>query len=89
MELEEELSARIFLHKMAITGGALAKDYIKHILNGNVKLPYAQVMDMAGDYSTGIIQKALEEDTFDALYEKAWDKLKGVLPKNYRITMHT
>ena len=87
MKLEQELQARIFLHKVAITGGVLMKEYMQTQLNGNVKLPQFQVAEMADEYSNKIIRQALANGTFEQLYEKAWDKVAEVLPDNTNLTM--
>ena len=80
MTLEQELRARIFLHKVAITGGVLTSEYLQSQSNGAVKLPRFQVEEQADEYSNDIIKKALEKGTFDALYEKAWAKIADKIP---------
>ena len=80
LTLEQELKARIFLHKVAIAGGVLMREYISSQLNGDVKLPKFQVAEQADEYSNRIIRQAMEQGTFDALYEKAWDKIVDIMP---------
>jgi hypothetical protein len=83
--LEQELKARIFLHKVSITGGVLMKEYISKELQGSIKLPKFQVEEMADKYSNEVIQKAMQDGTFEDLYNNAWDKIKHVLPEYTKV----
>ena len=80
MELEEELKARIHVHKVGITGGVLVREYINTHANGNMKSP--EVLDMADEYSNNIMKKAMADGTFNALYERAWKQIRDILPQN-------
>ena len=80
--LEKELQARIFIHKIAITGGLLMKDYMESQLKGNVKLPKFQVEEMADEYSNKVMQEALANGTFETLYENAWNKVSQTMPEH-------
>ena len=87
MKLEEELKARVFLHKVAITGGVLMKEYMQTQLKGSVKLPHFQVAEMADEYSNKIMQEALAKGTFDSLYEKAWDIVSPLMPDDTNLAV--
>ena len=85
LTLEQELVARIFLHKVSITGGVLMKEYIDNQMQGSIKLPVFQLEEQADKYSNSIIQKAMQNGTFDQLYERAWDKIKHDIPENLSV----
>lgn len=85
LTLEQELQARIFLHKASITGGVLMKEYIDKEMQGSIKLPNHIIKEQADEYSNGIIQQALQNGTFEVLYENAWDKIKNTIPENMKV----
>ena len=72
LTLEQEFVARVFMHKVAVLGGTLMKEYI-HNQEG---IPEFLLLDMAHEYSDKIVNKSLKDGTFDALYDKAWDSVK-------------
>ena len=82
LTLEQELVARIFLHKVSITGGVLMKEFIIRENQSPIKLPPFQIEQQADQYSDNIIQKAMTEGTFDKLYNESWDKIKNVIPEH-------
>lgn len=79
--LEQELQARIFIHKVAIAGGVLMKEYIDRETQGAVKLPACAIQDMADSYSNQIIQKAIADGTFEDLYKQSWEKVVVSMPE--------
>jgi hypothetical protein len=79
--LEQELQARIFIHKVAIAGGILMKEYIDRERQGSVKLPVSAIQDMADSYSNQVIQKAMADGTFEDLYKQSWEKAVISMPE--------
>lgn len=82
--LEQELKAREFLHKVAIVGGALMRNYIIANSTG-VQLPPHVIQEQADEYSNKVMQHALEHGTFDDLYNKIWASIKDVIPDNLNL----
>ena len=82
LTLEQELLARIFLHKVSIVGGVLMKEFIARESQSPIKLPPFQMEQQADLYSDSIIQKAMAEGTFDKLYNESWDKVKNIIPEH-------
>ena len=85
LTLEKELQARIFMHKVSIAGGVLMKEYIEKELQGNIKLPNHIIKEQADEYSNGIMQQALQNGTFEVLYEDAWNKIKNTIPEHMKV----
>ena len=85
LTLEKELQARIFMHKVSIAGGVLMKEYMEKELQGNIKLPNHIIKEQADQYSNGIIQQAMQNGTFEELYQNAWDKIKNTIPDNLKV----
>ena len=81
MTLEKELTARIMVHKMAIAGGVLMQQYLKENSTGSVNISEPLLMDLADEYSEGIIKQAMANGTFNTLYENAWEKIKNTIPE--------
>ena len=85
LTLEQELKARIFMHKVSVAGGVLMKEYMDKELQGNIKLPNHIIREQADEYSNGIIQQALQNGTFEVLYEDAWNKIKNTIPEHMKV----
>ena len=85
MTLEQELKARIFLHKTSIVGGILMKEYIQKESQSDIKIPAVTLEQMADAYSEEVMQKAMADGTFEDLYNKAWDKIKYIMPDNMKV----
>ena len=83
--LEQELQARIFIHKVAIAGGILMKEYIDRERQGSVKLPVSAIQDMADSYSNQVIQKAMADGTFEDLYKQSWEKAVISMPEHMSV----
>ena len=79
--LEQELQARIFIHKVAIAGGVLMKEYIDKETQGAIKLPKSAIQDMADSYSNQVIQRAIADGTFEDLYKQSWEKIVTNMPE--------
>ncbi len=79
--LEQELQARIFIHKVAIAGGILMKEYIDRETQDAVKLPVSAIQDKADSYSNQVIQKAMADGTFEDLYKQSWEKAVINMPE--------
>ena len=79
--LEQELQARIFIHKVAIAGGVLMKEYIDKETQGVIKLPKSAIQDMADSYSNQVIQRAIADGTFEDLYKQSWEKAVINMPE--------
>ena len=84
LSLEEEFKAREFLHKTAIVGGALMRNYI--IANSkDVSLPSPIIQEQADEYSNKVMQHALNNGTFEELYNNIWKQLADVLPEDLKL----
>ena len=79
--LEKELTARIMLHKMAITSAALEIQYERENSQG-IKLP--NLKQLAEEYSEGIVKQSMQNGTFEVLYEHSWQYLLPVMPDNLK-----
>ena len=82
---EQELTARIFVHKTAVAGAVLMQNYMQNEMQSAVKLPPFQMREQADQYANAIIQQALCNGTFDMLYDSAWNKIKDRIPDNLNI----
>ena len=82
--LEQELNSRVFLHKVAIVGGVLMRNYIVANSTGT-QLPPHIIEHEADNYSNKIIQNSIKEGTFNNLYEKIYESLKDTLPDDLKL----
>ena len=81
--LEKELQVRIMVHKMAVLGGVLMKEYIdKHTSLGSPNFPDFMLKEQANIYTDNIVQSSLEDGTFNQRYESAWEELVEVMPEH-------
>ena len=85
LTLEQELTARIFLHKVSIVGGILMKEYIHRESQSEIKIPTTTLEQMADAYSEEVMQKAMADGTFEDLYKESWDKIKYIMPDNMKV----
>ena len=85
LTLEQELVARVFMHKTAILGGVLMKNYIDEQTKGNVSIPLCMVEEVADQYSNSVMQKALRDGTFDSMYNDAWESIKEVMDEHTKV----
>ena len=77
--LEQELTARVFVHKFAIASGVLIREYMQK--NSEME----KLEELAEEYANDIVQKSLENGTFDDLYNKAWESVKDVMPEHTKV----
>jgi hypothetical protein len=86
LTLEQELQARIFVHKTALVGGYIMQDFInKEMAKGGITLSLPLVQRMADEYSNRVMQHALRTGTFDDLYNKIWEKIAPIIPDNTKV----
>ena len=86
MKLEQELQARIFLHKVAIVKSTLAHVYItSEKARGGIMLAEPCLEDNALEFADAIVQKLLEKGELDNAYDRAWEEVKNYIPDNYCI----
>lgn len=85
LTLEQELTARIFLHKVAITGGVLMKEYIDQQRYRGVNLPNLSLEEMADKYSNRVIQQSLKDGTFETLYKTSWNLIVNTMPEYLKV----
>ena len=87
MELEQELQARIFLHKVAIVKSTVAHAYIvKEKAKGGLMLAEPCLEENAMEFADTIVHKLLEKGKLDNAYDKAWEEVRNYIPDNYCIT---
>ena len=84
LTLEQELIARIFLHKVAITGGVLMKEYIDHQGYGEIN-PNLSLEEMADKYSSRVIQQSMKDGTFETLYKTSWNSIVNTMPEYLKV----
>ena len=85
LTLEQELVARVFMHKTAILGGVLMKEYIDKQIVGMVNLPTFIIEEQADKHSNNVMRMALKEGTFDSMYNDAWDKIVDTMPEHLKV----
>ena len=85
LTLEQELMARIFLHKVAIVGGALMKDYMARQKYGEVNLPDFTLEEQADQYSNRVIQQSMKDGTFETLYKTSWNSIIDTMPEHLKV----
>ena len=86
MKLEQELQARIFLHKVAIVKGIVAHAYItSEKATGGIMLAEPSLEENAMEFADAIIQKLLAKGELDNVYDRAWEGVKNYIPDNYSI----
>jgi hypothetical protein len=85
LTLEQELTARIFLHKVAIAGGVIMDKYMKEQQKGNISIPSFVLEDVADTYSNNVIQKAMQDGTFEELYNNAWSSIVETMPEHTKV----
>ena len=85
LTLEQELTARIFLHKVAIAGGVIMDRYMKEQQKGDINIPSFVLEDVADTYSNTVIQKAMQDGTFEELYSNAWSSIVETMPEHTKV----
>ena len=84
LTLEQELMARIFLHKVAVTGGVLMKEYIDQQGYGEIN-PNSSLEEMADQYSNRVIQQSMKDGTFETLYKTSWNSIIDTMPEYLKV----
>ena len=82
--LEQELKRRIHMHKLGIVGGSLMNEYINKAIAENNIAPTLEAE--AQLYSDKVIEKLLEANLFNAVYNYTWNDLQYVLPDDLIIS---
>ena len=85
LTLEQELTARIFLHKVAIAGGVIMDKYMKEQQKGDINIPSFVLEGVADSYSNNVIQKAMQDGTFEDLYNDAWNSIVKTMPEHTKV----
>ena len=84
-ELLKELEARIYLHKVSITGAVLMIEYMDRESQGDVNLPPFTIKEQADKYSSSMVQDAMARGTFNQLYNNAWESIKNTMPEHMKV----
>ena len=84
-ELLRELTARTFVHKTAILGGVLMKNYMDKVNENGAKIPDFMLEDLADQYSNKVMQQSLQVGTFDNLYKEAWASIVLDIPEHVSV----
>lgn len=85
-EFYKELESRIKLHKIVLTGSYLAREFISAQQSGDITLPQAIIEEQAQNYSNKVLRESFADGSFNALYERAWEEMKYIMPDNTKIT---
>ena len=81
-ELNNELQARIFMHRFSILGAYLQKKFMSEELLRNPLITNAELKQKAEDYSMQLIQKYEQEGSTIDHYEVAYAIIAPQLPDN-------
>lgn len=84
LTLEQEFLARSFMHKVTITGGLLTQSFVEQHKDTNI--PEEILTEVGHEFAQKVIQKNLEEGTFDELYNDSWDIVVKGISDNFSIT---
>lgn len=87
LTLEQELTARIFLHKVAIAGGVIMKNYMENqrYIEGETNISEPLLEELADQYSDKLIKQAFEKGTFEDLYNSAWESIMETMPEHTKV----
>ena len=84
--LENEFTQRMFIHQSAILGGYLMNEYMeRESKKGGVLLPEFIIKMQADEYSNKVMEEAIKEGTFIAMYEEAWKHISKTIPENFSV----
>lgn len=84
LTLEQEFTARVFLHKTSILGAVVMQEFMEAQRKGDVLLSDPIIEKMADEYSNKVMQTAVAHGTLDKLYQEAWDKIKFTVPEHLK-----
>jgi len=84
LTLEQELTSRIFLHKVAVIGSVVMHEYMEkqNYKEGEVNIAEPILLDMADKYSNKIISESFKNGTFEKLYNSAWAEIVDIMPEH-------
>ena len=86
MTLEQEFTARVFVHQTSILGGFIMTEYINsEKAKGGIQLPEPILIQEADKVSNQIIQDSIKDGTFTKLYESAWNRIKADIPEHLKV----
>lgn len=88
LTLEQELMARIFMHKVAICKGVITKEYIDREKNKEgAVLPDVFLEEEAMTHANRVVQDAVSKGNLDELYNNIWDNNVKRIPDNFGIML--
>lgn len=80
--LEKEFAARVFIHKLAVAHAYVQDIYVKQELQkGGVLLSTPTIQQQAEQRANTLISSAMQNGSFDYLYNKAWEHIGDRLPE--------
>ena len=86
LTLEQELRARVFLHKVAITKSAIANTYIaEETKRGGIIVSLPCLENNALEFADKIMKNILSKGKLDEAYDKAWTGIKDFIPDNFSV----
>ena len=86
MKLEQELKARVFLHKVAVIKSTLAHAYItKEKAKGGLMLSEPSLQQNAIEFADTTLAQVMFRGELDKAYSEAWELIKDYIPDDYCI----
>ena len=83
MTVEQEFMLRATNHKLTMLGFCISEDYIKEQTTGDVTIPEFIVKQQAPMVAREKVERILLSGKLNEEYEKAWDRVKDIIPDNY------
>ena len=83
MTVEQEFMLRAINHKLVMLGFCISEDYIKEQTTGDVTIPEFIVKQQAPMVAREKVERILLSGKLNEEYEKAWDRVKDIIPDNY------
>ena len=83
MTVEQEFMLRATNHKLVMLGFCISEDYIKEQTTGDVTIPEFIVKQQAPMVAREKVERILLSGKLNEEYEKAWDRVKDIIPDNY------
>lgn len=85
MTLEQEFLLRVTGHKLSLLSAVLEKEYVEENLKGDVTIPEFIVKEQAPLVAKQEVAQIFLDGKLDEEYNKAWEKVKDVIPDNFGI----
>lgn len=86
LTLEQELRARVFLHKVAITKSAIANTYIaEETKKGGIIVSLPCLENSALEFADKVMKNILGKGKLDEAYDRAWAEVKDSIPDNFSV----